>query len=347
MELLPVPDLPEVSPGDDLAGMIADRIPLEPGDVVTVASTVVSKAEGRTVDLADVTAGERAERIATRLEAITGDPKDPRFAQVVLDESEELLMEAPFVLTVSPFGHVGVNAGIDRSNVADHDLLLLPTDPTASAERIRTGLLSHVEWSHDRGGSDGGEGSGERGGSDGGEASGERGGSSEGRERSAVTPTRGDGGRVSPSDATTSDGSILDEDVPTDVDSRPSADDQPEDSDDHTGGVDDLAVIVTDTCGRPFRHGQRGVALGWAGMPASRDWRGEPDRDGRELGVTVQSVVDELAAAANLVAGEGAGGTPAVVVRDFAFGDLAGSDRLFRDPEDDFVRQALREWSFE
>ena len=315
MELQPVAALPEVSPGDDLAGLIADRTTLEPGDVVTVASTVVSKAEGRTVDLADVTAGERAREIATRLEAITGDRKDPRFAQVVLDESEELLMEAPFLLTVSPFGHVGVNAGIDRSNVANHDLLVLPTDPTASAERIRSGLLSHVDWS------------------------GERGGSGAQEDRPEVAATRGDGGRVSSPDVTTSDRSTLDDGEPA-ADSRSTADDD-------TSGVDDLAVIVTDTCGRPFRHGQRGVALGWAGMPASRDWRGEPDRDGRELGVTVQSVVDELAAAANLVAGEGAGGTPAVVVRDFAFGDLAGSDRLFRDPDDDFVRQALREWSFE
>jgi coenzyme F420-0:L-glutamate ligase/coenzyme F420-1:gamma-L-glutamate ligase len=82
-------------------------------------------------------------------------------------------------------------------------------------------------------------------------------------------------------------------------------------------------------------------------MPASRDWRGEADRDGRELGVTVENVVDELAAAANLVAGEGAGGTPAVVVRDFAFGDHAGSDNHFREIDGDFVRQALREWSFD
>ncbi len=112
-------------------------------------------------------------------------------------------------------------------------------------------------------------------------------------------------------------------------------------------GHEDVAVIVTDTCGRPFRHGQRGVAIGWAGMPASRDWRGEEDRDGHELGVTVQSVIDELAAAANLVTGEGAGGTPAVVVRGFEFGDHEGSDELFRAVEDDLIRQALREWEFD
>ena len=251
MELHAVADVPEIRPGDDLAGLVAERFDLESGDVLTIASTVVSKAEGRAADLEDFPASPRAREIAGRLEELTGEEKDPRFAQAVLEESTEVLMEAPFLLTESRFGHVSVNAGIDRSNVPDHDLLLLPKNPTASAERIRAGLPA------------------------------------------------------------------------------------------------DVPVIVTDTCGRPFRHGQRGVALGWAGMPASRDWRGERDRDGRELGVTVQSVVDELAAAANLVTGEGADGTPAVVVRGWTFGDLEGSNELFREIETDFVRQALREWEYE
>ncbi|MWV38670.1 coenzyme F420-0:L-glutamate ligase [Natrialba sp. INN-245] len=255
MELEPVRDLPEIRAGDDLADLIADRTTLEPGDVVTVASTVVSKVEGRTADLDDYPVSGRAREIADKIGELTAEEKDPRFAQAVLEESTELLIDAPFLLTETRFGHISVNAGIDRSNVPDHDLLLLPKRPGKSAERIRAGL----------------------------------------EER----------------------------------------------------GVDDVAVIVTDTCGRPFRHGQRGVALGWAGISASRDWRGEPDRDGRELGVTVQSVVDELSSAANLVAGEGAGGTPAVVVRDWAFGDLEGSDELFRSVEDDLVRQALREWEFD
>ncbi|PSQ15841.1 coenzyme F420-0:L-glutamate ligase [Halobacteriales archaeon QS_8_69_26] len=251
MELFAVPGIPEVREGDDLAAMVADRVELRPSDVVVVASTVVSKAEGRAADLADFPAGDRAQDIAERLEEITDDEKDPRFAQAVLEESTELLMEAPFLLTVTRFGHVTVNAGIDRSNVPDADLLLLPRDPGESARRIREGL---------------------------------------------------------PVDA---------------------------------------PVVVSDTCGRPFRHGQRGVAVGWDGMPASRDWRGERDRDGHELAVTVESVVDELAAAANLLHGEGDDGTPVVVVRDFEFGDHAGSDNLFRDPEGDFVRQALRGWTFD
>jgi coenzyme F420-0:L-glutamate ligase/coenzyme F420-1:gamma-L-glutamate ligase len=251
MELLSVRDVPEVHEGDDLAAMVEERFDLEPDDVLVVASTVVSKAEGRVADLAAYPAGPRAREIASRLAEITGDEKDPRFAQAVLEESTELLMEAPFLLTETRFGHVGVNAGIDRSNVPNDDLLLLPKRPAESAERIREGLSG----------------------------------------------------------------------------SNP--------------------VVVTDTSGRPFRHGQTGVAIGYAGMPASRDYRGERDRDGHELEVTVECVVDEIAAAANLVTGEAAAGTPFTVVRDWSFGDLAGSDNLYRSVETDFVRQALRGWEYD
>ena len=249
MELFAVPDLPEVRPGDDVGALIRDRADLRDDDVVCVASTVVSKAEGRSADLASFPAGPRARELADTLaEHAAGDP-DPRFVQAVLEESVEVLMEAPFLLTETRFGHVGVNAGIDRSNVPDGDILLLPKRPGESAEALREAL---------------------------------------------------------PADR----------------------------------------VVVTDTCGRPFRHGQRGVALGWAGLDPARDWRGEADRDGRELGVTVENVVDELAAAANLVAGEGDDGTPAIVVRGFEWGDHAGSDDHFREIGTDYVRQAIRGWSY-
>ncbi|MFB6155898.1 MAG: coenzyme F420-0:L-glutamate ligase, partial [Haloferacaceae archaeon] len=115
MEIFAVPDVPEVRPGDDVAALVSDRVDLRPGDVVCVASTVVSKAEGRLADLEDFPAGPRAREIAARLGDLTGEEKDPRFAQAVLEESTEILMEAPFLLTETRFGHVGVNAGIDRS----------------------------------------------------------------------------------------------------------------------------------------------------------------------------------------------------------------------------------------
>ena len=251
MEALAVEGLPEIEPGDDLAAAVEAAADPRDDDVLCVASTVVSKAEGRLAALAEFPPGPRAEEIADRLAELTGEKKDPRFAQAVLEESTEIIMEAPFLLTETRFGHVGVNAGIDRSNAPGGDLLLLPERPAESARRIRESLEA------------------------------------------------------------------------------------------------DPAVVVTDTCGRPFRHGQTGVAIGWAGIPASRDWRGETDRDGHELEVTVEAVVDELAAAANLVSGEGDGGTPVVVVRDFEFGDHAGSETLFRDVSGDFVRQALRGWEFD
>ena len=250
MEAFAVPGIPEIEPGDDIAALIEGNADPREDDVVLVASTAVSKAEGRLYQLDDFPAGPRAREIAAQFEARTGEEKDPRFAQAVLEESTEIIVDQPFLLTETRFGHVGVNAGIDRSNVGDADLLLLPERPSESAARIREGLSA------------------------------------------------------------------------------------------------DPPIIVTDTCGRPFRYGQRGVAIGWDGMPASRDWRGETDRDGRELSVTVQNVVDELAAAANLVMGEGDGGTPVVIVRGFEFGDHNGSQNLFRNASKDFVRHALREWTY-
>ncbi len=251
MEVFAVPGLPSFEPGNDLAAAIDQRVDLRDGDVVCVASTVVSKVEGRGRALSSFNPTARAETIAAELATVTGSAKDPRFAQAVLEYSRELLMEAPFLLAVTHFGHVGVNAGIDRSNTGGADILLLPAAPTESARKIRNGL-----------------------------------------------------------DA-------------------------------------DPGVIVTDTSGRPFRTGQRGVAIGWDGISAGRDWRGETDRDGTELAVTVEAVVDELAATANLVSGEGDDGNPVVVIRDFDWGDHGETASLFRADEQDYVKAALRDWSYD
>ena len=83
MELFTVGDIPEIEPGDELAAVIRDRVDLRPDDVVCVASTVVSKAEGRTAAPAEFPAGPRARETADRLGEITGDHKDTRVAQPV------------------------------------------------------------------------------------------------------------------------------------------------------------------------------------------------------------------------------------------------------------------------
>lgn len=224
--------------GDDIASIIEERFEIKDGDVLSVASTVVSKSEGRSRSLDEYRPGNEARAIANRL------GKDPRFVQAVIEESEEILLDSPFLLVVTKFGHIGVNAGIDSSNVEGGRILLLPEDPRASAEVLRSRLSK------------------------------------------------------------------------------------------------DCAVIITDTCGRAFRCGVAGVAIGWAGIAALRDWRGEPDMNGRLLEITKEAIVDEIAGMANMLMGEAGGGTPAVVFRGLEYPH--SGDTLFRDLEKDIIRQRLR-----
>lgn len=145
VSLFPLQDFPRVEPGDALDELIvraADDVGLCDGDIVVLAQKIVSKAEGRYVDLAAVTPSAEAERLA----AITR--KDPRVIELVLSESVEVLRAVPGVIIVRHrLGHVLANAGIDRSNLphADDDpaserVLLLPRDPDASARSLRERL---------------------------------------------------------------------------------------------------------------------------------------------------------------------------------------------------------------
>jgi coenzyme F420-0:L-glutamate ligase/coenzyme F420-1:gamma-L-glutamate ligase len=130
--------LPEVRPGDDLAGLIVAslRDPLRNGDVLVIAHKIVSKAEGRITRLADVTPSAEAVALAERLE------KDPRHVQVVLDCTQQVLRAAHGVLIcVTHHGFVCANAGVDASNVpGDDTVVMLPVDPDASARAIRSAL---------------------------------------------------------------------------------------------------------------------------------------------------------------------------------------------------------------
>jgi coenzyme F420-0:L-glutamate ligase/coenzyme F420-1:gamma-L-glutamate ligase len=238
-----VEDIPLLGEGDRLGPYLTESA--EDADVVAVASTAVSKVEGRLRPLEEYEPSDRARGLAERL-SDEDDEKDPRFAQAVLEESVELLIEEPFMLAVTRFGHVAPNAGIDRSNVeGDDTVLLLPRAPDESAQRLHEEL--------------------------------------------------------------------------------------------------DTPVVVTDTCGRAFRRGQTGVAVGWSGIDAVVDWRGEKGLHGHELEATEEAAVDEIAGYANLHMGEGGGGTPAVAFENV--GPLlsrAADDELFRPEEDDVVRAALR-----
>jgi coenzyme F420-0:L-glutamate ligase/coenzyme F420-1:gamma-L-glutamate ligase len=131
-----VPGLPEIESGVDLAALIADAHPIEDGDIVVVAQKVVSKSEGRRIDLSSVETGEAAVDLADQTR------KDPRLVQVILDQSAEVLRAREDVLiVVTPHGYVCANAGVDASNVpGDEAVLLLPEDPDSSARILRSRL---------------------------------------------------------------------------------------------------------------------------------------------------------------------------------------------------------------
>ncbi len=138
LEVVAVDGLPEVRAGDDLAALLTAALaePLRGDDVLVVAHKVVSKAEGRTVALASVTASPRAVELAA------GWGKDPRQVEVVLQETAELVRaERGVLICRTRHGFVCANAGVDASNAGAADtLVLLPLDPDESARRLRAAL---------------------------------------------------------------------------------------------------------------------------------------------------------------------------------------------------------------
>jgi coenzyme F420-0:L-glutamate ligase/coenzyme F420-1:gamma-L-glutamate ligase len=243
VEITAIAGLPEVRPGDDLGALLARALPQppEPGDVLVLAHKVVSKAEGRLVDLADVEPSARAVELAA------GHDKDPRAVEVVLRESAEVVRaERGVIIARTRHGFVCANAGVDASNAGDPDtLVLLPVDPDASARRLRAALPG-----------------------------------------------------------------------------RP-------------------AVVITDSFGRAWRHGQVDVAIGIAGLAPLEDWRGRPDAAGRLMRATWLAVADMVAAAGDLVRTKDAG-TPAALVRGLGRhvtqDDGPGAAVLLRGPDEDLFR---------
>lgn len=137
VEVLGVEGFPEVRPGDDLNSMISGAVArdLRPGDVLVVTHKIVSKAEGRLVDLRTVEPSTFAKGYATRY------GKDPRQIEVVLRESRRIVrMDRGIVISETHHGFVCANAGVDASNVPGDTVCLLPVDPDASAARLREAL---------------------------------------------------------------------------------------------------------------------------------------------------------------------------------------------------------------
>ena len=244
IEVIGIGGIPEVRPGDELGPMIAAAASLEKSDVVVVTQKIVSKAEGRLVDLEDVTPSP----FAVQLSAESG--RDPRLVELVLRESRSIVRADTargILITETKHGLVCANAGIDSSNVPGDDMVsLLPEDPDGSAREIREGIAA-------------------------------------------------------------------------------------------AAGVD-VAVIISDTFGRPWREGHVDFAIGVAGMDPFIDYRGTEDAHGQVLHVTTIALADELSAAAEVVMGK-ALGIPAAIVRGVPYRDGdAGSAALLRDRSADLFR---------
>ena len=246
-------DVPLIRQGDDLADIIvsaltATSVSLEDDDILVLGQKIVSKAEGRMVNLADVAPGEAARKLASEVD------KDPRLVELMLRESRSVVRTRPGTIIVEhKLGFICANAGIDHSNVAgtgtaaEEYVLLLPEDPDASAAVLRHRLTQRT------------------------------------------------GKRV--------------------------------------------GVMIIDSHGRAWRVGTVGMCIGLSGLPAIIDQRGWKDLFGYTLRITIVGVSDELAAAASLLMGQAAEGTPVVHVRGFPYPLRDGSLReLIRPKELDLFR---------
>lgn len=142
MTVLPVFGIGEITSDTDLAAVIGSALhtqgtPLQDGDIVVVTQKIVSKAEGCVVNLADVEPSELAKQWAARWD------KDARLVELVLRQSKRIVrMDRGVLITETFHGLVCANAGIDQSNVGGSRVTLLPPDPDASAEQLRSALTS-------------------------------------------------------------------------------------------------------------------------------------------------------------------------------------------------------------
>lgn len=231
VEITPIHGIGDISPGDDLAeimlsGLDSAGFVLADGDVLVVTHKAVSKAENAIIRFDD-------------------DEDDRR--RIIAEEAAAILRRrGDLVITETRHGFICANAGVDRSNMPEGWLALLPRDPDRSAHRLRTKIRQAAEV--------------------------------------------------------------------------------------------EIAVVITDTFGRAWRRGLTDVAIGVAGMPALIDYRGETDTFGRTLTITEVALVDEVAAAADLVMGK-AKGVPLAVVRglEYPTGEGRATD-LVRPADEDMFR---------
>src|SRR4030042_1248024 len=249
IEEIAIENMPLIAKGDDLAKLICNaaekqNTPIKEKDVIVITHVAASKAEGNVVNLDEVSPSERAREIALKV------GKEPAMVEVILRETKEIVrMRRNSLITETQNGIVCANAGVDKSNVkGERNVVLLPKNPSASAQKIR-------------------------------------------QEIKKITGCN-------------------------------------------------VAVIISDTHGRPLRMGEINVAIGVAGIKPIQDRRGEKDLFGYVLRIKQTSVADELASAAELVIGQANEGIPVAIIRGYKYQatENASATELTRPKEKDLFR---------
>ena len=240
MQILPISIEKEITVDDDLSKLIINSTDIHDGDIIVIAQKIVSKHEGRVVELSTVKPSLLAEGISSQYN------KDPQIVELILSESKRIIrMKNGLIIVETNHGFICANAGIDESNVVDGFATLLPLNSDKSAELIRTKILNE------------------------------------------------------------------------------------------TGK--NVAIIISDTFGRPFRMGQTNCAIGVSGLNPILDYAETLDSFKRILRVTAIAIADELSAAAELVM-EKTKKCPVAVIRNYSFnvGDNKINDLIRPENEDLF-----------
>jgi coenzyme F420-0:L-glutamate ligase/coenzyme F420-1:gamma-L-glutamate ligase len=221
LQIIPIPIEKEITPDDDLSKLILNSGDILDGDVLVIAQKIISKQEGRMIELSTVSPSLLAQGISSQYN------KDPALVELILSESKRIVrLKNGLIIVETNGGFICANAGIDESNVIDGFATLLPVNSDKSAEIIRTSILNK------------------------------------------------------------------------------------------TGK--NVAVIISDTFGRPFRMGQTNCAIGISGLNPILDYAGTLDSFKRVLRITAIAIADELSSAAELVMGK-TKKCPVVIVRNYSF----------------------------
>lgn len=241
MQIIPIHVEKEIEPSDDISDIILKSEQLNDGDILVIAQKIISKQEGRLIDLSTVTPSLLAEGISSQYQ------KDPKITELILSESKRIVrMKNGILIVETNQGFICANAGIDESNIQEGYATLLPVNSDISAQQIREKILEQSNKN--------------------------------------------------------------------------------------------VAVIISDTFGRPFRMGQTNHAIGVSGLNPILDYEGTLDSFNKILRVTAIAIADEITSASELVMGKSLN-CPFAIIRDYSFNiENHTIDELIRPESGDLFR---------